>query len=121
MFQAVAEHSNLLLTGVAMASGSPLDRLARSVRRGGVPAWVPRAPQLTMHLGTVNSVDLFNGWVDFQFADPSGLVVPAVRFMQAYSADNPPQVGHTVWALHFGTDLIVAGQHVVQTNIVTPS
>lgn len=103
-----------------MASGNSIDRLARSVKRNGQPAWLPRAPQMSLHQGTVNSVDLFNGIVGFQFNDPSGLVLPGVRFMQSYSATNLPAVGHVVWAQHFGTDLIVLGQHVVPANIVIP-
>ncbi|HEY2088692.1 MAG TPA: hypothetical protein VGH54_22055 [Mycobacterium sp.] len=68
----------------------------------------------------MNAVDLFNGIVSFQFNDPSGLVLPGVRFMQSYSATNHPAVGHVVWAQHFGTDLIVLGQHHVPNNIVIP-
>jgi hypothetical protein len=95
--------------------------LARNIKRGGAStAWVPRAPQVTLHMGTVGAVDLFSGIVDFEFNDPSGLVLPGVRFMQAYSAADPPAVGHTVWAQHFGTDIVVLGQHVVPPNIVTP-
>jgi hypothetical protein len=94
-------------------SGSPLDRLARNIKRSNSTAWSPRAQTSTMHQGTVNSVDLFNGHVDFGLNDPSGLVVPAVRYLRAYSAVNPPTVGDVVWAQHFGTDLLILGQHVV--------
>lgn len=103
-----------------MASGNPFDRLARNVKTGGAPAWVPRAPQLSMQLGTVTNVDPFNGVVAFQFADPSGVIVPGVRYVQPYSGGNSPQVGHNVWALHYGTDLMVLGQQIVQTNLVIP-
>jgi hypothetical protein len=72
-------------------------------------------------MGTVNSVDLFNGIVDFEFNDPSGLVAPGVRFIQSYSPDTPPSVGDTVWTFHNGTDLLVMGQHVVPTNLVIPT
>jgi hypothetical protein len=99
---------------------SAIDRLARSVQRGGSSGWVPRAPQLTLHQGTVTDVDTFGGVVGFQINDPSGLVVPAVRYLQAYSATNPPTAGDIVWAHHYGTDLLVLGQHVVPPNIVIP-
>lgn len=99
---------------------SSFDRLARNMKNGGTPAWIPRAPQLSLHQGTVNGVDLFNGIVNFQFNDPSGLVLPGVRFLQSYSTNNPPAAGHVVWAAHFGTDLLVLGQHVVPANIVIP-
>lgn len=101
-------------------SGSPLDRLARNIKRTNSTAWSPRAPQFSMHQGTVNAVDTFNGFVDFGLNDPSGLVVPSVRYLQSYSADNPPTVGDVVWAQHFGTDLLVLGQHLVPPNFVTP-
>jgi len=75
---------------------------------------------MTMHQGTVGAVDPFKGVVDFQFNDPSGLIIPGVRFLQAYSASNLPAEGHTVWAGHFGTDLVVLGQHIVPPNLVIP-
>lgn len=105
-----------------MASGSSLDRLARAVKRSGTstPAWLPRAPQMSMHQGTLTRVDTFNGLVDFQLPDPSGLIVPAVRYMQPYTADNPPRIGDVVWAQHYGTDLLVLGQHMVLDGSVTP-
>lgn len=97
-------------------------RLARNIKRGGASTgWVQRAPTTSLHMGTVNSVDLFNGIVDFGYNDPSNNVQPGVRFLQAYTPDNPPAVGHTVWAVHTGTDLIVMGQHVVPTSVVIPS
>jgi hypothetical protein len=101
-------------------SGSPLDRLARNIKRTNSAAWSPRAQQATFHQGTVNAVDTFNGHIDFGLNDPSGLVVPAVRYLQSYSATNPPSVGDIVWAQHFGTDLLILGQHVVPANIVIP-
>jgi hypothetical protein len=75
---------------------------------------------MSMHMGTVNTVDLFNGILDYSVNDPSGLVVPGVRYLQAYGPDNPPAQGHTVWVAHTGTDLVVMGQHVVPTSIVIP-
>lgn len=100
--------------------GSLVDRLARNIKRTTSAAWTPRPQQMTMHQGVVNAVDVFSGVADFQTNDPSGAVVPAVRFLQAYSADNPPSVGDVVWAQHFGTDLLIIGQHVVPPNIVIP-
>lgn len=103
-----------------MASGPALDRLARAVK-GNNPAWLPRAPQLTLHQGTVTGVDLGNGVVNFQFADPSGLIVPGVRFLQSYTATSVPEVGHVVWMSMYGTDPMVLGQHILPTNFVVPS
>jgi hypothetical protein len=98
-----------------MASGTSLERLARAIKRSNTstPAWLPRGPQVTMHQGTVTRVDTYNGVVDFQFPDPSGLIVPSVRFIQPYTTDNPPLVGDVVWAQHYGTDFLVMGQHMV--------
>lgn len=103
-----------------MASGSPLDRLARSVRRGGQSAWTQRTPSLSLHQGTVNRVDTFNGIVDFLANDPSDLVIPSVRYIQPYTASNTPQLNDVVWGMHFGTDMFILGQHHVPTNIVIP-
>jgi hypothetical protein len=97
-------------------SSSALDRLARNIKRTNSTAWSPRSQTSTLHQGTVNAVDVFNGHVDFGLTDPSGLVVPAVRYLQAYSTANPPSVGDVVWAQHFGTDILILGQHVVPAN-----
>lgn len=101
-------------------SGSPLDRLARNIKRTNSTAWSPRAPQMSIHQGTVNFVDTFNSLVDFGLNDPSGLVVPSVRYLQPYTSTNKPSVGDVAWAMHFGSDLLVIGQHVVPLATVTP-
>lgn len=101
-------------------SGSPLDRLARNIKRTNSTAWAPRPQQMTMHLGTVNAVDLFNGVADFLTNDPSGLVIPAVRYLQPYTADNVPSLGDVVWGMHFGTDMMIMGRHIVPANLVIP-
>jgi hypothetical protein len=103
-----------------MASGTPLDRLARSVKGRGQSAWAQRPPSISLHQGTVDRVDTFNGIVDFLANDPSGLVIPSVRYMRPYTATNTPALGDVVWGLHFGTDMFVMGQHIVPTNIVIP-
>jgi hypothetical protein len=107
-----------------MATGSALDRLARAIKQSGTgtsPAWLPRPAQMTMHQGILTSVDNANGHVDFQFPDPLGLVVPAVRTWQAYSANHLPQVGHVAWGIHYGTDFVVMGQHIPPISpFITP-
>lgn len=103
-----------------MASGSDLSRLGRAIKSSGNPAWLPRVPQISWHQGTIMGVDHGNGVADFQFADPSGLVVPAVRYLQAYTPTNLPQVEHTVWLQMYGTDPMIMGQHVFPVNFLTP-
>jgi hypothetical protein len=76
---------------------------------------------MALHQLTVTHVDVFSGVVGVQFPDPSGTIVSGVRFMQSYGPGNPPQVGHTVWAHQYGTDLLVVGQHIIPTNFVTPA
>lgn len=102
-------------------SGSPLDRLARNIKRTNSTAWSPRPPQLTLHQGVINAVDTFNGHADFMTNDPTGLVIPAVRYIQPYTATNTPTVGDVAWAMHFGTDILIMGQHVVPPySFITP-
>lgn len=101
-------------------AGSSADRLARHIARGGSPAWTPRIPQLSLHMGTLSAVDLFNGLVDFQSADPAQPVIPGVPYLRSYSDSNAPQEGHIVWAGYYDKQLIVFGQHTTQTNIVIP-
>lgn len=71
-------------------------------------------------MGTLAAVDNTTNTVHFAFNDPSGLVLPGVRVLQAYSATNPPSVGDTVWMHHNGTDVMILGLHVVPTSTVTP-
>lgn len=96
-------------------------RLARRVSRGGNSSSIrlPRTPQLTMHMGTLAAVDNNTNTAHFEFNDPSGLIVPGVRIVQAYTAANPPQAGDIVWAHHYGTDLMIVGQHMVPNNVVS--
>lgn len=103
-----------------MASRNIIDQLARAAKRGDQSAWTPRAPQLSFYQGTVTRVDNFNGVVDFETNDPSGLVLPSVRVLQAYSATNQPGVGHVAVGIHVGTDFYILGQHVVPNSIVIP-
>lgn len=103
-----------------MASGNSLGRLSRAIKSSGNPAWLPRVPQVTYHQGTLTGVDLGSGVADFQFADPSGIIVPGVRILQAYTSTNLPDVGHTVWMQMYGTDPMIMGQHVFPVNFLTP-
>lgn len=105
-----------------MATGSSLDQLARAVRGSTTnnPAWLPRAPQVSVHMGTLTRVDTYNGIVDFQFPDPSGATLSAVRYLQPYTATNIPKIGDVVWGQHYGTDFLIMGQHVSLSNFVIP-
>lgn len=103
-----------------MASRNIIDQLARAAKRGDQSAWTPRLPTMSFYQGTVNRVDNFNGVVDFETNDPSGLVLPSVRVLQAYSPDNLPGVGHVAVGVHVGTDFYILGQHVVPNSIVIP-
>lgn len=103
------------------ASDAEIARFTRRVSRGSNSSSIrlPRAPQLTMHLGTLAAVDNNTNTAHFAFNDPSGLIVPGVRVVQAYSPTNTPSVGDIVWAHHYGTDLMIVGQHMVPTNLVS--
>ena len=103
-----------------MASRTIIDQFARAAKRGDQPAWIPRPTQLSFYQGTVNRVDNFNGVVDFETNDPSGLVLPSVRVLQPYTATNQPGVGHVAVGVHVGTDFYILGQHVVPNSIVIP-
>lgn len=96
--------------------------LARRVSRGSNSSSIrlPRAQQISMHMGTLVEVDNNTNSVHFQFNDPSGLILPGVRVLQMYGGTNQPEAGHLVWAFHNGTDLMIAGQHQSPTNLVIP-
>lgn len=98
-----------------------INRLARQMARSdSLPAWMPRAPQLSVHMGTLAAIDNTTNTAHFQFNDPSGLVLPGVRVLHTYSAANPPSVGDVVCAHHNGADFTIVGRYVVPTSTVTP-
>jgi hypothetical protein len=99
---------------------SELARLARAIKSPGNPAWLPRPTQSSYHLGQLVDTDGGNNVADFQFADPSGVVVPSVRVLQAYSANYQPQAGHYVWLHLNGTDPMIIGQHIPSTGFIIP-
>jgi len=97
-----------------------IDQLARAAKTGDQSAWQPRPPSMSFYQGTVSRVDNFNGIVDWVANDPSGLVLPNVRVLQAYSPASRPGVGHVAVGVHVGTDFYILGQHVVPNSIVIP-
>lgn len=101
-------------------NNSELARLARAIKSPGNPAWLPRPTQSSYHLGQLVGTDAGNNVADFQFADPSGIVVPGVRVLQAYSPTYQPQEGHYVWLHLNGTDPMIIGQHVPSTGFLIP-
>lgn len=103
-----------------MISRQIINDAARAAKRGGQPAWTPRPIKLSFEQGTINRVDNFNGVADFVTNDPSGLVIPGVRVLHAYSPTNLPGVGHVAVGVHVGTDFYILGQHVVPNSIVIP-
>lgn len=101
-------------------SGSAVDIFARAIAGSGTTssAWTNRAQQVSFHQGTLTRVDPFNGIVDFQLPDPSAPVVPAVKYIQTYSAINLPSIGDVVHIVHTGTDVVVLGQHLSLNGFV---
>lgn len=104
-----------------MATGNPIDRAARAIKKANStsPAWVQRSQKMSMHQGTLTRVDTYNGVADFQFPDPGGLIVPSVNYIRPYTDTNIPQVGHVVWGIHNGTDFMIWGQHQVLNGFVS--
>lgn len=80
---------------------------------------VPRSPQLSWHQGTLTAIDPNTNTADYQH-NGSGLVIPGVRYLHAYTPDNPPAVGDVVWMQLHGTDPLIIGRHVVPNNLVIP-
>lgn len=99
-----------------------LDRLTRRISRGSNSSSIrlPRAPQMSMHMGILTEVDNNTNSAHFAFNDPSGLILPGVRVMQTYGGTNQPEPGHIVFALHNGTDFMIWGQHFAPPNLVIP-
>ena len=97
-------------------------RLARNIKRpGNSTGWVQRQPQMSLHMGTVGTVDQFNNVADFNYNDPSNTTQAGVRVLLPYPTGVSPTEGDTVIAIHTGTDMWIIGQHVVPTPVVTPT
>lgn len=96
-------------------------RLARRVSRGSNSSSIrlPRAPQLTMHMGTLAEVDINTNTAHFAFNDPSGLIMPGVPYLQHYSDFHLPEAGDLVLAHQYGTDFFIVAQHLVPNNNVS--
>lgn len=96
-----------------------LDSFARRIVAGtGEGARVPRQQQMSLHMGTLMDVDPITGTAHFA-VNGSDLVIPGVRYLQAYSPSYSPSPGHKVWAQYTGTDLMILGQHVLPISTVT--
>lgn len=94
---------------------------ARAVKKANTTnsARMPRGQELSLHQGTLTRVDTFNGVADFQFPDPSGLIVPSVSYLKQYTDTYEPQVGHVVWGLHTGSDFMIFAQHLTLNGFVS--
>lgn len=77
-----------------------------------------RAPTLTLHLGWLDDVDLYRNTAVLRTNDPSLQTLPAVRWVETYSATNPPSAGDIVQALHVGTSVRILGRLVVPNSAV---
>ena len=98
---------------------SYLDDLARQIARGDSSVRVPADPELSWHQGTLTAVDTLTNTAHFQH-NGSGLIIPGVRYMVAYTAANPPTAGDIVWMQLRGTDPMIMGKHVAPINSVIP-
>lgn len=94
---------------------------ARAVKKANTTssARIPRGQQMSLHQGTLTRVDTFNGVADFQFPDPSGLIVPQVTYLKNYTDSYEPQEGHVVWGIHTGTDFMIFAQHLRLNGLVS--
>lgn len=91
--------------------------LARRIVRNDSSVRVPRNPKQSFHQGVLTGVDVGTNTVKFQH-NGTGAVIP-VRYLQAYTPDNPPKEGDVVWMQLHGTDPLVMGRHVVPAGPVS--
>jgi hypothetical protein len=101
-------------------TGRAADMLARAIKKSNNTntAWVPRPQQVSFHQATLTRVDTFNGIADCQMPDPSGLILPAVKYMVPYTSSNLPSIGDVVHMIHTGTDVLIMGQHISLNGFV---
>lgn len=95
-----------------------ISQLVQQIARPDDTMWVPRAQQPTIHMGILTGVDLGRNTVSLATNVPSMKELPAVSWMESYSASNPPVFGDVVRMLHFGTSVLVLGRHVVPNAVV---
>lgn len=92
--------------------------LARRITRPNSSVRVPRNPKQSFHQGTLTGVDTGTNTVQFQH-NGTGATIPVVRYLQAYTPNNPPKEGDVVWMQLHGTDPLILGRHVVPAGPVS--
>lgn len=90
-------------------------RLAQTIRNPELPPWLPREPQLTLHVGLLDGVDYGRNAVAWRWTHPSGEITRGVPFMRAYSSVYPPRAGHIAVGMQFGDTFRVIGEQVLGT------
>jgi hypothetical protein len=92
--------------------------LARRISRTDSSVRVPRSPSTSLHQGVLTAVDVGTNTVEFEH-NGTGTSIPGVRYLVAYTADNPPKPGDVVWMQLHGTDPMILGRHVVPNSTVS--
>jgi hypothetical protein len=92
--------------------------VARRIARLDSGVRIPKNPTQSLHQGTLTAVDIGTNTVHFEH-NASGVVIPGVRYLVAYTPDHPPSVDDVVWLQKHGTDQVVLGRHVVPDSTVT--
>lgn len=92
--------------------------LARRISRNDSSVRVTKEPRTSFHQGTLSAVDIGTNTVQFQH-NGSNTEIPGVRYLVAYTADNPPRPGDKVWMQLHGTDPMILGRHVVPNSTVS--
>lgn len=91
--------------------------VAQRISRNDSGTRVPKNPTQSLHQGTLTAVDIGTNTVHFEH-NASGVVIPGVRYLVAYTADSPPAVDDVVWMQKHGTDQIILGRHLVPDSTV---
>lgn len=96
-----------------------IQALARRMSRNDSSVRVPKAPQMSQHLGTLAAVDPNTNTVHITH-NGTGQIIPGVPVMQAYSPNTSPSVNDVVVYQMYGPTPMVVGYLSVPTNVVTP-
>ena len=95
-----------------------LTQLVQQIARADESMFVPRAQNPTIHMGVLTGVDYGRSTAAMLTNVPDMTALPTCRWIESYSATNPPAAGDVVRFLHVGTAVHILGRHVVADSAV---
>lgn len=101
---------------VSRSSINSFTRALKSVDSSTV--WTPRPGRWSLEQGLIVGTDVGNNVASIQLNGGGDPIAAGVRYVQAYTADNPPVEGEAAWFHYNGRVALLLGRHVVPNGAV---